>query len=106
MTSIKSRIAKMKTRQAAELRRSLKRPGTRAEKLASVPSEVISYDQIRERDGDDCALCGGAIDFDAPYRLADGTVNRQYPTLDPVRPIELGGWAGPGTAHALHHACH
>lgn|SRR5690606_5651577 len=105
MTSIKSRIAKMKTRQAAELRRSLKRPGTRAEKLASVPSEAISYDDLRARDGDACQLCGGDIDFDAPYRLADGTVNRQYRTLDHVWPIELGGWDVLGNAQAVHYAC-
>lgn len=95
----------MKSRQDAELRRSLKRPGTRQEKLASVPSEAITYDDLRARDGDSCALCGGSIDFDAPYRNEDGSVNRQYRTLDHVWPVELGGWDVLANAQAAHYAC-
>jgi 5-methylcytosine-specific restriction endonuclease McrA len=99
----RTRRIQQRRRQAAL--KAARLPGTRAEKLAKVPTERITYQQLRERDGDRCQLCGYEIDFDALYADNDGQVNPMYRTLDHKYPIALGGFDTLDNSQASHMCC-
>lgn len=52
---------------------------------AGVPSEPVSYDDLRERDGDNCSLCGEPIDFTLQW---PDPMSR---SRDHILPLSLGG---------------
>lgn len=99
MKSIRSRLNQMKAQAAKAARKAALVPGTRAERLARVPSERVTYDQLRSRDGDDCQLCGDPIDFDAEHGTPD------YRHMDHIWPVSLGGWDVAGNLQAVHGRC-
>ena len=51
-------------------------------------------DQIRARikaQGMPCAICGQPIDYSAPYRLRDGSINPYSYVVDEIVPVSKGG---------------
>ena len=51
-----------------------------------VPTEPVSYDDLRQVDGDDCQLCHDPIDFDLAY---PDPMSR---SIDHISPLSTGGW--------------
>src|SRR5690606_3296666 len=89
----------MKARKAAKALRDAKTPGTRAERLSRVPSEKVTVDQLRERDGDACYLCSGAIDFNTE------ATDPNHRHIDHVWPIAYGGFDVAANMKLTHGRC-
>lgn len=52
-----------------------------------------------------CWLCGGVIDYAAPFRLEDGALNPDAFTIDHVVPLARGGSDTIDNVRAAHRAC-
>ena len=52
----------------------------------SVPTEPVTYDDLRQVDGDSCQLCFKPIDFDLAH---PDPMSR---TIDHISPLSTGGW--------------
>lgn len=78
----------------------------RKERRASDRSRRIRWEQLVERDGLACSLCGDDCD-PADFSTRDGhfVPGITYPTVDHVVPLSLGGPNDESNVRLAHHLC-
>lgn len=53
-----------------------------------------------------CALCGGGVDKDLPYKDSDGKINMLAPVVDHIIPVKRGGHPSDiSNLQLTHHYC-
>jgi 5-methylcytosine-specific restriction endonuclease McrA len=72
---------------------------------AAVPSEPFTLQDIVDRDGIGCALCGTEIDMALSHAGPRHPQWRIRPTIDHVVPLSLGGPDSLANAQLAHHHC-
>lgn len=64
-----------------------------------IDADMLSVQEIAERDGNDCSLCGDPVDMSIKYP------DRMAPTRDHIIPYSLGGTHAPENLRLAHLHC-